>query len=156
MDQTGTKGRAFGIEAELTSWSAVFRPVEAEAVGVLVDGLCPGEAFITERRLGAGKIVLIGSTPTGDDGNELWAKLIEHYAAEAGVTVRTDATPGTIVAQRQGDGCEIWIIVNMDGAGGTVTLPSKGVDIATDEPVDAGKLAVGRYAYRAIRLAARD
>jgi beta-galactosidase len=156
MDKTGTKGRAFGVETELSLWSAVFKPVEAEAVGVLVDGLCPGEAFITERRLGAGKIVLVGSTPTGDDGNELWAKLIEHYAAEAGVTVRTDATPGTIVAQRQGEDCELWIIVNMDGTGGTVTLPANGVDAVTNEPVEAGQLHVGRYEYRAIRFAASE
>jgi len=155
MDKTGTKGRAFGVEAELSFWSSVFKPVEAEAVGILVGGLCPGEAFVTERRLGEGKVVLIGSTPTGDEGNELWVKLIEHYAAEAGVTVRTDATPGTIVAQRTGDGYELWIIVNMDGAGGSVTLPTSGVDVVTNEEVAQGKLAVGRYEYRAIRFADR-
>jgi len=156
MDQTGTKGRAFGIEAELTSWSAVFRPVEAEAVGVLVDGLCPGEAFITERRLGVGKVVLIGSTPIGEEGSRLWGELINHYATEAGVAVRTDVTPGTIVAQRRGDDHELWIIVNMDGAGGRVTLPSGGVDVVTNEPVEPGPLSVGRYEYRAIRFDAGE
>jgi len=152
MDKTGTKGRAFGVEAELSLWSAVFKPVEAEAVGVLVDGLSPGDAFITERRLGAGKVVLIGSTPIGEEGNKLWANLIEHYTAEAGVTVRTDATPGTVVAQRAGHGYELWIIVNMDGEGGSVTLPSKGVDVVSNEEISPGKLSVGRYEYRAIRL----
>lgn len=152
MDQTGTKGLAFGVEAELSLWSSVFKPVEAEVVGELVDGLCPGEAFITERRLGEGKIVLIGSTPIGEAGEELWRKLIDHYAEEAGVSVRTDATSGTIVAPRQGDGYELWIIVNMDGAGGTVTLPSEGIDVITNEPIRPGKLTVGRYEYRAIRF----
>lgn len=152
MDKTGAKGRAFGIEAELSLWSSVFKPVDAEMIGELVDGLSPGEAFITERRLGQGKVVLIGSMPTGEEGEELWKRLIDHYSQEAGVTIRTDVTPGTIVAPRRGDDYELWIIVNMDGSGGTVTLPSHGIDVVTNEPVARGVLTVGRYEYRAIRF----
>lgn len=152
MDGTGSIGRAFGVSAELALWSAVFKPLEATAVGVIEQGLSPGDAFITERRLGRGKVVLVGSMPVGEEGDQLWKNLIAHYADEAGVTLRTDATPGTLVAPRNGNGYRLWIIVNMDGKGGSVTLPGSGWDVLERTPVGPGTVQVGPYAYKAIRF----
>jgi beta-galactosidase len=78
--------------------------------------------------------------------------MIGRYADEAGVTLRTDVTPGTIVAPRQGDGCRVWVVVNMDGAGGTVTVPQRCFDMLAQRPVEPGPLAVGRYEYRVLRF----
>ncbi|MNY77433.1 Beta-galactosidase YesZ [compost metagenome] len=61
-------------------------------------------------------------------------------------------TAGTIVAPRQGDGCEVWVIVNMDGAGGSVTLPRDGVDPITGTRYREGKLTLGRYEHKVIQF----
>lgn len=152
MDGTGTVGSAFGVEADLSLWSSVFKPVDAEAVGFIETGLSQQEAFITERRLGEGKIVLVGSLPAGVEGDQLMRSLIAHYADEAGVNVRAAVSEGMIVAPRQGDGYELWVVINMDGSGGTITLPREGVDALTNELVGPGELTVGRYEYKAIKF----
>ncbi|MFE5322133.1 beta-galactosidase [Paenibacillus sp. NPDC056579] len=152
MEGTDTVGRAFGMTAPLSLWSAVFEPKEATAVGLLEGGLAPGKAFITEKRHGKGKIVMLGSLPAGDEGNALLDKLIRHYAAEAGVTLQTDVTSGTIVAPREADGYRLWVIVNMDGIGGSVTLPQEGTDVLTQASLAAGKLNIDAYEYRVIQF----
>lgn len=154
LDGTGTIGQAFGVAAPLSLWSAVFEPAdEATAViGTVAGGLTPGLAFITERPVGRGKIVLLGSMPDGDAGHQLLRKLIEHYAAEAGVAVRSDVTAGTLVIPRLGgDGETWWVVVNIDGRGGEVTLPRGGRDALTGHAIGPGVLSVGAYEYRVIQ-----
>lgn len=153
MDDTGAMGLAFGVSAPLSMWSAVFEAKEAKAVGVIEHALTPGMAFITECERGKGKVVMLGSMPTGEDGDLLLRKLIDHYAGEARVALRTDVTKGTIVAPRTGDGCLVWVIVNMDGAGGSVTLPRDGIDLLTRRRVQPGPLAVGPFEHRIVQFA---
>ncbi|OXM83713.1 beta-galactosidase [Paenibacillus rigui] len=152
MEGTGTQGQAFGVSAPLGLWSALFQPTEAAPVGVTDGGLAPGTAFITERRHGQGRIVMLGSMPVGEEGDVLLKKLIDHYAAEAGVTLRTDVTNGTIVAPRQGEDFTVWFVVNMDGRGGRVTLPRAGVDVLTGAEVQPGVLQMGPYEHRVVRF----
>ncbi|KIU10499.1 beta-galacturonidase [Bacillus subtilis] len=40
----------------------------------------------------------------------------------------------------------MWIIVNMDGKGGSVTLPEAGTDLLTHRPLGKGGEAGGRTA----------
>ncbi|WP_245954399.1 Beta-galactosidase C-terminal domain [Paenibacillus flagellatus] len=89
---------------------------------------------------------------TAPKGNGLLDRLIDHYAGEADVRLRTDATKGTIVAPRRGDGGDVWVVVNMDGAGGSVTVPRDGYDALTNVRIPAGRLDVGRYEYRIVRF----
>ncbi|WP_019635997.1 beta-galactosidase [Paenibacillus fonticola] len=155
MEGTGTIGLAFDVSAPLSLWSAVFQPVEggATVIGSISEGLTPGLAFLTEHRHGDGKIVMLGSMPSGDEGDRLLRQLIRHYANEAMVTVQSDVTPGTIVAPRRGaDGQTVWIIVNMDGRGGSVTLPCRGTDALTCDELQPGQVTVDAFGYRAIRL----
>lgn len=155
MDGTGSIGRAFGVSAPLSLWSAVFQPLEsgASVVGEISEGLTPGLAFVTEHRHGLGKIVMLGSMPSGEEGDAMLRQLIRHYADEAGVTVRSDVTPGTLVAPRCGaSGQTVWFIVNMDGRGGSVTLPCQGTDALTGDEFPPGQVAVEPFGYKAIRL----
>lgn len=150
MDGTNSIGRAFGVSAPLGMWSAVFEPKEAAVVGSIEEGLTPGRAFITEQRHGKGKIVMLGSMPIGEDGDVLLKKLIDQYAGEAHLSLRTDVTQGTIVAPRLGDGYTVWIIINMDGHGGSVTISQEGYDLLKQQPLFPGKLKIGKYEYRMI------
>ncbi|RRJ62582.1 beta-galactosidase [Paenibacillus oralis] len=155
MEGTGSVGEAFGVTAPLSLWSAVFAPAgrETAVVGTIAAGLTPGLAFATERLHGRGKIVMLGSLPCGEAGDLLLQKLIGHYADEAGVALRSDVTPGTLVVPRTGDdGNDLWVIINMDGLGGTVTLPREGLDVMTGRKAAAGALAVAAYEYRVIRM----
>ncbi|WP_248928463.1 beta-galactosidase [Paenibacillus hamazuiensis] len=152
MDGTDTIGRAFGVSAPLSLWSCIFEPKEAKAIGVMEQGLAPGKAFITEHSRGQGKIVMLGSMPAGDEGDEMLRKLIDHYAREAGVKLRTDVTKGTVVAPRIADGRRYWFVVNMDGAGGSVTILQEGVDALTGQSIKPGKLEIGKYEYRIVEF----
>ncbi|AZK46351.1 beta-galactosidase [Paenibacillus lentus] len=153
MDGTGSIGRAFGVSAPLSLWSTVFQPLEggASVVGEISDGLTPGLAFLTEHRHGKGKIIMLGSMPSGEEGDQLLRQLIQHYTDEAGITVKSDVTPGTIIAPRQrADGQTLWIIINMDGHGGSVTLPCPGTDAVTGHDLPAGQVTVDAFGYKAI------
>lgn len=152
MEGSGTIGQAFGVSAPLGMWSAVFEPKEAIAIGILEEGLTSGKAFITEHRLGKGKIVMLGSMPMGEEGDVMVKKLIDHYAVDAHVRLRTDVTVGTIVTPRQGDGYHLWVIINMDGKGGSVTIPQEGYDLLAQTEIKPGSLGIGKYEYRIIRF----
>jgi beta-galactosidase len=59
-------------------------------------------------------------------------------------------TEGTIVAPRESNGHKFWVIVNLDGKGGSVTLPKDGMDLLTLNKVPQGTLELERYEYRII------
>ncbi len=152
MDGTGGMGSAFGVTAPLGLWSAVFRPVQAAVLGTVEGGLTPGEAFVTEHRIGRGKIVMLGSMPLGEEGNRMLQAMVLHYAKEAGIKERTDVSEGTVVVPRRGDGFTLWVVINMDGNGGTVSLPCAGMDVLENRVLPSGKLEIGRYEYKVVRL----
>lgn len=94
--------------------------------------------------------MLLGSLPAGDEGSEMLVRMLIHYGKEANVTWMAEVTTGTIVALRESETEELWVIVNMNGEGGSVTLPREGFDKLSGERVTAGRLEVGRYEYRMI------
>ncbi|MNN93466.1 Beta-galactosidase YesZ [compost metagenome] len=78
--------------------------------------------------------------------------MIDHYACQAGVTMRSDVTKGTVVCPRRSASGTMWTIVNMDGLGGCVTLPRSGQDVLSGKPVPSGPLTLAPYEYRLIAL----
>jgi beta-galactosidase len=152
MDGTGTVGRAFDVSAPLGLWSSVMEFNHEETVGLIEAGLSKGKSFIREHKVGQGKIVLLGSMPVGEQGDHMLRKLINHYANEANVKIKTDVTTGTIVAPRQGDGYSVWFIINMDGNGGSVTIPRNGIDLLTKNPVPQGQVEFGRFEFKIIQF----
>jgi len=155
FDGTGAIGQAFGMTAPLGMWGTVFEPHGAASVGIVEGGLTPGRSFLTEHRVGRGWLVMLGVMPMGEEGDAMLRAMLDHYASRAGVALRSDATSGTLVAPRvEQDGRQLWAIVNMDGRGGTVTVPNRSEDALTSEPLVSGPLSIGRYAYRVVRLPA--
>nr|WP_186381833.1 Beta-galactosidase C-terminal domain [Paenibacillus terrae] len=111
----------------------------AESVGTLIGGPSPGLSFLTETKRGQGRIMLLGSLPAGDEGSEMLERMLIHYGKEANVTRMAEVTIGTIVAPRESETEELWVIVNMNGEGGSVTLPREGFDKLSGERVAAGR-----------------
>lgn len=151
IENTGSVGEAYGLTAPLGLWSAVFDGKDAKVIGTIKGGLVCGKAFLTEKQLGKGKFVMLGSLPTGEEGSKMLTEMIHTYAREAGVLADIKATEGTIVAPREQDGRKYWIVVNMDGKGGSVTVPQAVRDCITQENIPAGEWKLGKYDYRVLQ-----
>ena len=150
----GAEGEFKGITAPLSGWCHAFRPnhLDTKVVGALKCEQAPGLAFITERKLGRGAVIMLGSQPQGDAGAELLTKLLAHYATQAGAS-RVNATKGTLVCPRMAqDGRVLWLAINMDGNGGQVELPRSGQDALSGAALAAGPLKLARYEHRVIWL----
>ena len=152
---TGSTGTAFGVEASLGGWCSALRvsSPETRIVGALCCPQAPDTAFVTERSLGRGKVVVVAADPVGEAGQLLRERLIAHYALAAGVDLRFRVSPGTIVCPRtRADGGALWLVVNLDGAGGELTLAQAVTDALTGEAVAAGPLAIPAYGWRALNV----
>ena len=71
-----------------------------QVVGTLTAGRGKGLAFATERRIGKGKLVLLGAMPHGDNKDGMLNTLIHHYAGEAGVSRLADTPSGVVIVPR--------------------------------------------------------
>ena len=152
LSGTDTFGSAFGITSELQLWSNIFKTNGAKEMGTIFSGLTPGLSFITENIVGTGKIVLLGSMPQGENGDLMLRVMITHYVKECGIKMCSDVSEGTIIVPREGDGFKVWIIINMDGKGGCVTLPATCIDEITGEELRCCILEIGCFEYRVVRF----
>lgn len=150
---TGATGTAFNQTFSLTGWCAAVKPVTADTkvLGSLNSDLAPGTAFFTERKLGLGKLVIMSAHPIGDTGKTFIEMLIQHYAKDAQATKPIEASIGTIVCPRiDNQGAVLWVVVNMDGKGGTVKVPANAKDAITGQSVNS-VLELKRYEWRLIK-----
>lgn len=149
-------GEAFGESADVAGWVHALRPADLDTrvLGTLRSGNHDtGLAFVTERTLGRGRVVLFTAETQGESGVRLRTRLLHHCAELAGVTSRFEVTSGTLVAPRvTHSGDALWVVQNLDGRGGRVTLPRAAADAVSGETVPAGPLDLGAYAYRALRV----
>lgn len=152
IEGTGTSGIAFDIEAPLSKWSTVFKLKGAKAIGFTKGGVTPDMPFITQHTVGAGKVVMIGSLPIDEAGDKMWETLIEHYAQDAGITLKLKPTTGTIAIPRYDENNQYFVVVNMDGRGGSVTVLDEMVDVLSGQPIKAGTVDVKPFAYRIIQI----
>lgn len=152
---TGTLGKAFDVTANLVGWTSVFRPLgpDTGVLGSLGSPLMGREcAFITERRLGKGHVILVGARPAGDEGWKLMVALVDHCTKRSELAARFQVTRGTLVVPRlDSQGGKLLLIVNIDGKGGTFDLPEPGEDALSNEKLPAGTLAVPAYGWRVLR-----
>lgn len=133
---TGATGEALGSKAPLAGWCSALRAAspETKVVGTLQSAHAPGLALLTERKLGSGAIVVLGTMPDGAEGRALLAKLVAHYAAEAGVVPAITSSTGTLVCPRvREDGSVFHLAVNLDGQGGEVRSPGGAVKLGKYE-----------------------
>ncbi len=152
MSHTGAVGHAFGHTAPLGLWSTVFESRGAAEIGRITGGVTPGAAFITEHRVGDGKLVMLGSMPQGDEGIAMLQAMLNHYAMDSEISLRAESSQGTIVAPRFNEQGKVWIVINMDGKGGWVKLQQKSKDAFSGEIIDAGTLELQPYTYRVLLL----
>ena len=133
----GISGTAFGIKAPLSLWSSFFRSEGARVLGVIDDTRLAGLSFITENKYGKGKIVMLGSMPSGNSGKQLLGKMLVHYAGELRISQKLDVPEGNLAVPRKSNNGNFWIVINLDGRGckfknrenGTESIESYGFKI---------------------------
>jgi beta-galactosidase len=129
---TGAQGEAFGQSAPLSGWAHLFRPRDSSTrtLGVVRGGPAPGLAWLTERALGRGSIVMLGADPQGEAGDKLLLALVNDCATRAGVKLRWSGPAGTLACPRiDAKGATSWIVVNLDGRGGEARTPAGTVKV---------------------------
>ena len=155
VNGSGSFGEAFGIKAPLAGWCSALKPGsgETKVIGKIISPLIDQPlAFLTERKIGKGSVLLLGAQPDGDQGRRMLTVLIARAAVQSGIKDLHSATPGTIICPRiTGDGHSLWIVVNMDGKGGAVKLTKGAVDAFTSVPIAEGTVKIDRYGWRAFR-----
>ncbi|HEO8421033.1 beta-galactosidase [Niallia sp. FSL W8-0635] len=151
LDGTNTYGEAFGITAELGLWSTIFDTENGENIGLIKEGLGAGKAFIKETKKGKGKIIMLGSLPVGQQGEKMIEALIQHYVRQAAIKMEIKTTPGTVMIPRVDKDASYYVIVNMDGKTGKVTLPKKSMVWKSNQILERGTYEIPPYNYRVIK-----
>ncbi|MDQ0229579.1 beta-galactosidase [Metabacillus malikii] len=152
MNENEAVGSAFDVSAPLSLWSSVFEYDSKTSVGIITEGIAKGHSFLSEYRLGKGKVVMLGSMPIGQAGDTLLTKLIEHYSKEVQLSTQLSVTKGTIVVPREHEQYTVWFIINMDGQGGSVNIQESATNLITKENIQAGELEIGKFEYVVIRF----
>ncbi|MFC3115069.1 beta-galactosidase [Cellvibrio fontiphilus] len=154
LTATGIKGSVGDKTLNFTGWCSAVTTTgpDTKVLGTLNSPLVPGTAFLTERILGKGKIVLLSAHPTGTDGKQFIQQLIQGYARELNITPFV-ASPGTVVCPRiDKQGKSLWVIINMDGVGGRVNIPSNTRDAITGQLIATTELTLGGYDWRVVSI----
>ena len=98
-----------------------------------------------ERKLGEGRIVVLGALPKGGLG-PVFDDILKDLPIQ-----RYPASWGSMAIPR-GKNHQVLIAVNLDGKGGWVEIPRTGKDLASGKPIPAGRLTLEPYGVRMIGL----
>lgn len=112
------QGSAFDETVSFKHLSCFFHLRGATSVGTITAGRGKELSFITEKNIGKGKIVLLGSMPAAEAGERLLRKMIEHYAEQAGIKHPTCSEGVLLVPRRTANGDALWFAVNLSGCKG--------------------------------------
>ncbi|MGL5950585.1 MAG: beta-galactosidase [Cetobacterium sp.] len=152
IENSGALGEAFGELAPLKLWSSVFESRGAEIVGTLKGGVTPEKAFITENKIGKGKVVMLGSLPVGNSGDRLIQKMLKNYCEELQLEHRIDADEGIISIPRYDNENRYQVLINMRNESGKINLKSEMIDILSGEKMKAGNLELRQFEYKILKI----
>ena len=106
-----------------------------------------GKAVLLERRIGKGRVLLLGAAP----GRATMRKLLSYAMDLAGVAHGFGDGDAIVVSPRHGDAGEGAFLVEYAGKGGRVTLPKAGTDILTGEKLSCD-VPLAPYQVRAVKF----
>ncbi|MBL9204669.1 MAG: beta-galactosidase [Opitutaceae bacterium] len=152
---TGSEAEAFGLKAPLAGWCSALRPAlpDTRVRGRVITGLSEEPlAWLTERPLGHGLVVVIAAEPSGEAGYSLLQALVAAYATQAGVAPPWEVTPGTVVCPWiTHGGRKLHVVVNMDGRGGDFRAYTALRDLGAGGVIlPAGPVSLEPFAYKVL------
>lgn len=145
-------GNAFGVSAPLKLWASIFKAIDATVMGTTVGGVTPNCAFITENKVGKGKVVMVGAMPYEESGDIMWQNIINHYSEEVGITLKVNASDGVIAAPRCDDNGLYQVIVNMKDCDGTIELPNEAYNVLDNVKIPSGTMTIKGYEYKILKM----
>lgn len=147
MNENVNIGKVFGIMVLFGLWSVVFDIESGNIFGMVEVGLGVGYVFLMEWNYGEGKIVMLGLFLFGKEGDVMLEVFVRYYVEEVVIFSWLDVIFGMIVVLCIGENGFVWIVVNMDGKGGSVILLELGMDLLMYCLEKVGRLVVGLYEY---------
>ncbi|WP_407271193.1 beta-galactosidase [Radiobacillus sp. PE A8.2] len=146
---SGHIGAAYGHQAELGLLTNVFSPNQGTTVkGLVTEGQAKDHAFITEKQLGKGRIILLGSMPAGEEGNKMLRALIKDATTDADLSYKLNIGRGIVVIPRRTkDGrVQLWM-VNFTNENTSWQADKKYVDLLTEKQIEIGENYLTPFSY---------
>jgi beta-galactosidase GanA len=117
-----------------------------EALATYTEGPMKGLAAVARRKVGKGQVVLLGTLPTPEDLQRLLLSL----GKDAGVLPVAEASPNLLVVPREGEAGQGLIVVELENAPATLTLPRAATDLLTGTRY-SGKIDVKPYGVMVLK-----
>lgn len=135
-----------GAESNGSLWYDCLEARGAEPMATYAEGPGKGLAAATVRRMGMGKIIVLGTLPLPGD----LIRLVAGVAAEAGVGPVADASENLLVVPRNGSAGEGMIVVEFENRPARIALPRQATDLLTGQVV-SGEVEIPPYGVKALR-----
>lgn len=146
---SGHIGEAYGHHAKLSMLSNVFEPKAGTTVkGIISEGQAKGKAFITEKKRGKGKIILLGSIPIEEEGNAIIQALIKDAIGHVNLSYTLQVDPGIVVIPRMSNENkqQLWI-VNFTNEDKTWQADKPYVDLLESKKIAMGESYLPPFGY---------
>jgi beta-galactosidase len=138
---------AGGGDFEGSLWYDSFAPGAAEAMATYAEGPMKGLAAIVTRKMGKGRIILLGTLPEPAALGDLLARV----AADAGLAAPPVASPHLLVAPREGTAGRGVVAVEMAGREASLAVAKKSVDLISGNTHAPGTVTVPAYGVVVLR-----
>src|SRR5699024_6661364 len=123
-----------------------------EVKGTVSEGQAKGYAFITEKQIKKGKIVLVGSMPMGDEGTDLWKRIIKHYTSHSELESDLIMEPGIVIIPRKNidnNKNQYWLVNLTNEMKTSETINSVRVILEGDQ-MSARRYTILPFAYKGV------
>ncbi len=134
--------------SEGSIWYHGLKTVDAEVLATYTEGPFEGLAAVTTKKLGKGRIIVLGTLPTPEDLKSVLLTI----AQEAGVSPVADATGNLMVVPREGKAGKGMILVEMLNQTASITLREPVTDLLTGK-THSGMVDVPPYGVLVLKKA---
>jgi beta-galactosidase GanA len=136
-----------GSECIGSIWYDALEPRGSEPLATYTEGPMTGLAAVVGRKMGKGRIVLLGTMPQPC----ALAKAVLDIAGQAGVAPVAEASPNLLVVPREGKAGEGWVVVELQRQSGSLTLPRPATDLLTRRKL-SGKIEIPPYGVMVLKF----
>ena len=135
-----------GTESTGSLWYDMLEPRDSESLAVYTEGPGAGLAAVTTRKVGKGRVIVLGTLPSPDD----LLRMFRPIAAEAGVEPVADASGNLLVIPRAGDAGEGVIVVEFENRPARIALARPATDLLTGR-VESGEIEIPAYGVKVLK-----
>ena len=135
-----------GAESAGSLWYDSLKPRDCEPLAVYTEGPGAGLAAVTVRKMGKGRVVVLGTLPSPAD----LLKMLQPIAAEAGIAPVANASENLLVVPRDGVAGKGLMLVEFENRPARIALPRQATDLLTGR-VESGEIEIPPYGVKVLR-----